>query len=136
MSLATKLQDLLGKICIEMSIPGVRTMKRLFVAAVFFAAAGSELAADARAQGVVTTYRSAYVGPAVGAYPAGYVPPYSYWAAPAPYPARMYVGPVGDFAYHGRPYGHAYDSWTWPYLSGPPYYGGSLNRYYYPPLGW
>lgn len=112
-------------------------MKRLIVATAFIAATAGATASDARAQGYVTTYRSAYHPPSVDAYPAGYVPPYSYWAAPAPYPARQYVGlgPTDDFAYFGRPYGHAYDSWTWSYLSGPPYYGGSLNRYYYPPLG-
>ncbi len=110
-------------------------MIRSIAAIATIAAAFSATASESRAQGFVTTYRSSYAAPSVNTYPSGYVPPYSYWAAPAPYPPRLYVGPTGDFAYFGRPYGHAYDFWTWPYLSGPPYYGGALNRYYYPPLG-
>jgi hypothetical protein len=62
-----------------------------------------------------------------------YVPPYSYYAA-WPWPARGYVpyGPGDAFPFYGRPYGHPYDRWTWPYLGG----GDSryLARYYYPPV--
>ena len=62
-----------------------------------------------------------------------YRPPYSYYAAPYPLPARYYVGyGANDFAFHGRPYGHPYDPWTWQYLSGGPQ--RSLARYFYPPL--
>ena len=25
---------------------------------------------------------------------------------------------ANDFPFHGRPYGHPYDPWTWPYMSG------------------
>ncbi len=62
-----------------------------------------------------------------------YRPPYSYYAAPYPLPARYYVGyGANDYPFYGRPYGHASDPWTWQYLSG----GGqrSLARYFYPPL--
>lgn len=62
----------------------------------------------------------------------GYVPPYSYFAAPPGQPARIYEGPTG-YPYYGKPYGHPYDRWTWPYKSGAP--DANLERYYYPPLG-
>jgi hypothetical protein len=107
-------------------------MRSTLGAIAFAATAVLAMASDASAQGYVTMYRSAYQPPATATYPADYVPPYSYWAAPAPYPPRLYVGPVGDFAYFGRPYGHAYDFWTWQSLN---YNGAALNRYYYPPLG-
>jgi len=61
-----------------------------------------------------------------------YVPPYSYYAVPPSYPARVYEGPAA-FPFYGRPYGHIYDRWTWPYISGGP--DANLARYYYPPLG-
>lgn len=65
------------------------------------------------------------------AMPPGTVYSYSYYAA-FPGPARGYVGYGFDgFPYHGSPYGHVYDRWTWPYLGGPP---SALDRYYDPPV--
>lgn len=61
-----------------------------------------------------------------------YVPPYSYYAVPPAYPARVYQGP-DVFPFYGRPYGHPFDRWTWPYISGGA--DANLARYYYPPLG-
>jgi hypothetical protein len=63
--------------------------------------------------------------------PGGMIYPYSY-SVTAPLPARGYVpyGANDIFPYYGRPYGHAYDKWTWESLSG----GSSLARYYYPPV--
>lgn len=59
--------------------------------------------------------------------------PYSY-SVVAPQPARIYVeyGAVDQFPFHGRPYGHPGDRWSWYTLSG----GAEryLARYYYPPL--
>lgn len=61
-----------------------------------------------------------------------HVYPYSYYAA-IPNPARGYVSyGTEDFPFHGVPYGHPYDPWTWPYLSGS--YNRSLARYYDPPV--
>jgi hypothetical protein len=62
----------------------------------------------------------------------GYIPPYSYYAAIPPAPARIYVdyGNSG-FNYYGRPYGRPNDRWSWEAL------GSSqnlLDRYYYPPV--
>ena len=58
--------------------------------------------------------------------------PYSYYAA-APGQARGYYGYGQDeFPYYGRAYGHPYDPWTWPYMTG--YYQNSLYRYYEPVL--
>lgn len=71
------------------------------------------------------SYNSAYVPPA-------YVAPYSYYVLPASAPSRIYVGP-DVYPFYGRPYGHPYDRWTWPYISGGP--DANLARYYYPPLG-
>jgi hypothetical protein len=61
----------------------------------------------------------------------GPVFPYSYWAA-WPQPARAYVayGANDIFPYGGRPYGHAYDRFSWATLAG----SGDLARYYYPPV--
>lgn len=61
----------------------------------------------------------------------GVVYPYSY-AVTAPLPARGYVGYGSNdlFPYYGRPYGHAYDRYSWSTLSG----SGSMARYYYPPV--
>lgn len=57
----------------------------------------------------------AFGGP-VSPYLPAMVAPYSYYAA-FPLPAREYVGFGGnDFPFHGQPYGHPYDLWTWPYL--------------------
>lgn len=68
-------------------------------------------------------------------YASGYSVPYSYYAAWPNWPARGYVGygPNDIFPYYGRPYGHPYDLWTWPYMS-ESYFGGALARYYYPPV--
>src|SRR4051812_148192 len=38
-----------------------------------------------------------------------YLPPYSYYLAPYPLPARLYSGGTNDFPFYGRPYGHPYD---------------------------
>ena len=68
-------------------------------------------------------------------YSSGYSVPYSYYAAWPYWPARGYVGYGWNdiFPYYGRPYGHPYDLWTWPYMS-ETVYGGALARYFYPPL--
>ena len=61
------------------------------------------------------------------------VRPYSYYAAKPLGTARGYYGYGEDqFPYYGRPYGHPYDPWTWPYMSSS--YQNSLNRYYDPPV--
>ncbi|MCA1685344.1 MAG: hypothetical protein LC745_05055 [Planctomycetia bacterium] len=60
------------------------------------------------------------------------VAPYSYYVLPSTVPSRTYIGP-SEFPFYGRPYGHPYDRWTWPYISGGP--NADLARYYYPPLG-
>jgi hypothetical protein len=58
--------------------------------------------------------------------------PYSYYAA-LPGPARGYVAyGANDFPFHGVPYGHPYDPWTWPYMSGS--YSRGMARYYDPPV--
>jgi hypothetical protein len=70
-------------------------------------------------------------------YPGGYSTPtphfpYSYYAA-YPNPARAYVSYGNDdFPFYGRSYGHPYDRWTWPYMSGS--YTSGLARYYDPPV--
>jgi hypothetical protein len=65
-------------------------------------------------------------------YTRDYIPPYSYYAA-FPRPARGYVGwGSNDYPFYGKPYGHAYDAWTWTYMISDPYRG--LARYYYPPV--
>jgi hypothetical protein len=62
-----------------------------------------------------------------------YIPPYSYYVVPNPYPKRYYSGyGNNDFPFYGRPYGRPYDAWTWPYLSGG--YDKGMARYFYPPL--
>ncbi len=56
---------------------------------------------------------------------------YSYYASPGP--ARGYVAyGADDFPFYGRPNGHPYDAWTWPYMTGA--YGQGLARYYDPPV--
>ena len=62
-----------------------------------------------------------------------YGPPYRYYAA-LPWAARGYVpyGPGDMFPFYGDPYGHPYDPWIWPYMSGG--YYRYLARYYYPPV--
>ncbi len=89
---------------------------------------------EASAQVVVS--RAWAPAPAVGGPVHGssaYVPPYSYYAA-WPWPARGYVpyGPADQFPFYGHAYGHPYDPWTWPYMSGG--YNRYLARYYYPPV--
>lgn len=82
-----------------------------------------------------TVYSSSYVSPgytSVAVPPPGgpVMAPYSYYAA-APMPARYYVGyGVGDFPFHGQPYGHPNDRWTWSYMSGE----SRVSNYYYPPV--
>ncbi len=85
---------------------------------------------------------AAYEGPSIAA-PAGPIagapapattayPYYSYYAA-YPRPARGYVGYGDDgFPFRGQAYGHPYDPWSWPYMSG----GNAsvLARYYDPPV--
>ncbi len=61
----------------------------------------------------------------------GVIRSYSY-SISAPQPARGYVG-YGDndiFPYYGRPYGHAYDRYSWSAMSGE----NTMARYYYPPV--
>lgn len=64
--------------------------------------------------------------------PPGYIAPYSYYAAPYPYPARFYVGYGRNFPFYGTPYGHPSDRWSWSSLSGYP--NPALACYYYPPV--
>ena len=74
-----------------------------------------------------TSYSSGYAGVA----PARSYS-YSYYTL-SPLPPRTYVGYGStDFPYHGQPYGHPYDPWTWPMMSGS--YGNGLARYYDPPV--
>jgi hypothetical protein len=107
--------------------------------AILLTLAGIATATEANAQSVVyrgyappatygsTTYSSSYSG---GQPTRTYS--YSYYTR-SPYPARTYVGyGSSDFPYHGAPYGHAYDPWTWPMMSGS--YGKGLARYYDPPV--
>jgi hypothetical protein len=70
------------------------------------------------------------VGPSMGTY----IPPYSYYAAIPPMPARIYVGGSGpnDFPFYGRPYGHVYDRWSWQSMSDSN--RNVLARYYDPPV--
>ena len=78
-----------------------------------------------------TTYSSGYSGMTAPSSP-GRVYSYSYYTRSA-LPARTYAGyATEDFAYHGRPYGHPYDPWTWPMMSGS--YGRSLAHYNDPPV--
>jgi hypothetical protein len=107
---------------------------KIWIAAVAVAALCLTVAPEAPAQVVVS--RAWAPAPVIGApvyYSSIYVPPYSYYAA-LPWPARGYVpyGPGDGFPFYGEPYGHPYDRWTWPYLSGG--YYRYLARYYYPPV--
>ena len=78
-----------------------------------------------------TTTYSIFYGPTSATQPAR-IYAYSYYSL-SPQPARTYVGYGADqFPYQGRPYGHPYDPWTWPMLSGS--YGNGLARYYDPPV--
>ena len=77
------------------------------------------------------TYSSYYAGPASTAQPyRAYT--YSYYTL-SPLPPRTYVGyGATDFPFYGRAYGHPYDPWTWPMMSGS--YGNGLALYYDPPV--
>lgn len=69
------------------------------------------------------TPTAVYPVPPGGAWAAPYVPPYSYYAAVYPYPARFYVGyGSNDMPFYGTPYGHPYDLWTWPEMRRLAYY--------------
>jgi hypothetical protein len=75
-----------------------------------------------------TTYSSYYSVPAAPTR----MYSYSYYTRP-PLPARTYVGYGRDeFAFHGQPYGHPYDPWTWPMMTDS--YANGLARYYDPPV--
>ena len=78
-----------------------------------------------------TSYSSYYAGPGATAGPSrGYT--YSYYTL-SPLPPRTYVGYGADqFPFAGAPYGHPYDPWTWPMMSGA--YGAGLSHYYDPPV--
>jgi hypothetical protein len=56
---------------------------------------------------------------------------YSYYGGWTPQP-RVYqaYGEVDSFPFHGVPYGHAYDRFSWSALSG----ASRLNRYFYAPV--
>lgn len=88
------------------------------------------------AGGPVTLTPGSGYGASYGSVPGSYAPaaplPYSYYGVPSWQPARIYEGPA-VFPFYGRPYGHPYDHWTWPYISGGA--DANLARYYYPPLG-
>jgi hypothetical protein len=57
---------------------------------------------------------------------------YSYYSRSS-LPARTYVGyGNNDFPYHGAPYGHPYDPYTWAAMSNS--YQAEMSRYYAPPL--
>jgi len=77
------------------------------------------------------TYSSSYSTPAPIAQPAR-IYTYSYYTL-SPLPPRTYVSfGTEDFAFHGVPYGHPYDPWTWSMMSGS--YGKGLARYFDPPV--
>jgi len=77
------------------------------------------------------TYSSYYAG-SVATVPTARVYSYSYYTL-SPLPARTYVGYRADeFPFYGAPYGHPYDPWTWPMMSGS--YNRGLARYYDPPV--
>jgi hypothetical protein len=57
---------------------------------------------------------------------------YSYYSRSS-LPARTYVGyGDNDFPFHGQPYGHPYDAFTWSAMSGS--YANDMARYYAPPV--
>ena len=105
---------------------------RLAIAAVFVSA--SVLVGSARAQSFVYVGPST-VAPNVSVLPHGnytlpsygaprvigggtYRPAYGYPSAPYPLPARFYVPySTNDFAFHGQPYGHPSEPWSWEGLS-------------------
>ena len=108
-------------------------MSKSIVAALALAALLS--ASEARAQLVPGTYGPSATAGVVVTAPGTTLPvrTYSYYAA-YPHPARGYFGYGSQdiFPYYGRPYGHPYDPWTWPYMTGS--YHGSMVRYYDPPV--
>lgn len=63
-----------------------------------------------------------------GSATSGPVHHYSYYID-FPAPSRTYVpyGPTDVFSYRGQAYGHAYDRWTWPAMSGA---SAGVGRYY------
>ncbi len=64
--------------------------------------------------------------------PAPRVYSYTYYSR-STLPARTYVGyGDNDFPFHGSPYGHPYDPYTWSAMSGS--YQAEMSRYYSPPL--
>ena len=75
---------------------------------------------------------AAVASPSVGVASTTPLVPYSYYTLSSR-PARTYVGYGADeFPFLGSPYGHPYDPWTWPMMSG--YYTSGLARYYQPPV--
>jgi hypothetical protein len=80
----------------------------------------------------VATFATAFGSPGYSG-TGSYTPPYSYYAAIPPMPARIYVG-YGDtgFPFYGRPYGLPNDRWSWAAMSDRDQ--GVLARYYYPPV--
>ncbi len=105
--------------------------------------AGIVTATDADAQQIIrrgyappapygsTTYSSYYSVPATPAQPTRMYS-YSYYTRSS-LPARTYVGyGTQDFPFYGVPYGHPYDPWTWPMMSGA--YASGMARYYDPPV--
>ena len=75
------------------------------------------------------TYEAPISGYAIPSYGAPrliggvYVPEYGYSRATYPYPARVYSGyGSNDFPFHGRPYGPAWEPWSWSALSQYPAY--------------
>jgi hypothetical protein len=80
----------------------------------------------------VATYSSPTPGHSAASVPTSRLYSYSYYTR-STLPARTYVGyGTNDFPYHGSPYGHPYDPYTWDAMSGS--YNSSLAHYYYPPL--
>ena len=112
-------------------------MTRLFAAIVLV---GVLSASEANAGGFfrrghaapAAVYSSPAPGVAAPSYPTPHAYSYSYYTR-SPLPVRTYVGyGDNDFPFHGSPYGHPYDPWTWQNLSGS--YSSALSRYYDPPV--
>jgi hypothetical protein len=79
-----------------------------------------------------TSSTAAATAPATGAAASARVYSYSYYSRSA-LPARTYVGyGTTDFPFHGVPYGHAYDPYTW--AANDRTSGSILARYYDPPV--
>jgi hypothetical protein len=79
------------------------------------------------------TYATLYgPSPSTSSGISGYVPPYSYYAAIPPAPARIYVDYADSgFNFYGRPYGRPNDRWSWQAMGSNQHL---LDRYYYPPV--